>query len=434
MKHVDKFGLVIIVWLCLTGWLPISAKAGNSVEITSLKQLQVFLSSSTLKSDAVKDLNITANGILVDQTVSVESGTFRMHGGSLIRAEGFTETMLDIQEGANLTVENTIDGANIEAANKPLINIQKGGTFILSESGSLARASWISTDERTTIATPIPNPKEEFVILQSFVVSNNGTFIMDGGTISENTGGLTLLNNYSSGIFTLKKGSIKNNSCSTAINNVGTFNLYPNSFEISATGSIRLNTPMNILSSLNKPLSISVELKEGNIVAKGSGNYSLSQSDLSQLSISEIDKTDLILKLNNNQILLATSSDPGTSEITTPEELQKAIDKATGTADSPTIITIPKEGIRLTSPLIIEGKYIKLTGGTIWNNMTEATRMFELKSGKLILENITFDGYYSATSAPQFCTFVFLLDGEFIMKEGVILQNAKCHFGMDSMP
>lgn len=65
----------------------------------------------------VTDLPITANGILVDKNVSVNAGSYRMHGGPLIRAEGYTGILLTVKAGGNIAIENTIDGANIDAQN-----------------------------------------------------------------------------------------------------------------------------------------------------------------------------------------------------------------------------------------------------------------------------------------------------------------------------
>ena len=48
--------------------LPMMAQVTKTIEIKSMEQLQEVLSSPRLRSDAVTDLPITANGILVDKT------------------------------------------------------------------------------------------------------------------------------------------------------------------------------------------------------------------------------------------------------------------------------------------------------------------------------------------------------------------------------
>lgn len=427
MKHVDTFRLAILVWLSFAGGLSsrltaaIPAQTGNPVEVISLKQLQTVLSSPSLRSDEVKDLNITADGILVDQTVSAAAGTFRMHGGPLIRAEGFTETLLDIQAGADVTIENTIDGA--ERGNiAPPIRVEENATLRLTGEGRIQNAR-------------PQNGADNMGVLV------NGTFILDGGTLNGNIGPSDLVS--INGTFTFKSGRISDNETRWTINFYrGTFNLYGNAVLSGNNTEHEIfmgdNNPIQVYSALSGKLPVQLfntdpsqsEIKAGTVLAKGAGNYLLSASDAAVFSVPTLASKGLSPQLagNANQIVLAGSSDPGGSEITTAEELQKAIDESTGTADSPTVITIPNEGLQLTSKIIINGKYIKLTGGTIWNAVMETTRMFEIKSGKLILENIILDGYGYPAMPPQYCTFVFMEGGEFILSKGAVLQNAKCHW------
>lgn len=429
MKHVDTFRLAILVWLSLAGILSSQvtaaapAQTDKSVEVTSLKQLQTILSSSSFRSDEVKDLNITANGILVDQTVFTGTGTFRMHGGPLIRAEGFTETLLNIQPGSDVTIENTIDGAERGNINPPIL-VEENGTLRLIGEGRIQNA----------------RPQNGADNMGVFV---NGTFILDGGTLSGNIGESDLI--FIGGTFTFKNGRISDNETrSTIYFYKGAFNLYGNAIISGNKTEHEIfmgdSNPIQVYSALSGKLPVQLfntdpfqsEIKEGAVLAQGAGNYLLSASDAAVFSIPTLESKGLFPKLASsaNQIVLASSSTPGGSEITTPEELQKAIDEATGTADNPTVITIPKEGLRLTSKIIINGKYIRLTGGTIWNAVATATRMFEIKSGKLILENIILDGYGYPTQAPQYCTFVFIEGGEFILSKGAVLQNAKCHWDL----
>lgn len=267
------------------------------------------------------------------------------------------------------------------------------------------------------------------------------TSILDGGTLSGNIGESDVVS--INGTFTFKSGRISDNETRWTINFYkGTFNLYGNAVLSGNKTKHELfmgdDNPIQVYSALSGKLSVQLfttdplasQIKERAVLAKGAGNYALSVSDASVFSVPEQEAEGLFPTLDRsaNQIVLTQSSDPGSSEITTAEELQKAIDGATGSVDHPTVITIPEEGLQLTSPITINGKYIKLTGGTIWNAVAKTTRMFEIKSGKLILENIILDGYGYAAAPPQYCTFVYVAGGEFILSKGAILQNAHGHW------
>ena len=132
-RYTRRFA--VMMWLSLIGLLPMMAQVTKPIEIKSMEQLQEVLSSPRLRSDAVTDLPITANGILVDKNVSVNAGSYRMHGGPLIRAEGYTGILLTVKAGGNIAIENTIDGANIDAQNMPLIQIEKEGILSLEKDG-----------------------------------------------------------------------------------------------------------------------------------------------------------------------------------------------------------------------------------------------------------------------------------------------------------
>ena len=72
-RYTRRFA--VMMWLSLIGLLPMMAQVTKPIEIKSMEQLQEVLSSPRLRSDAVTDLPITANGILVDKNVSVNAGS-----------------------------------------------------------------------------------------------------------------------------------------------------------------------------------------------------------------------------------------------------------------------------------------------------------------------------------------------------------------------
>ena len=79
--------------------------------------------------------------------------------------------------------------------------------------------------------------------------------------------------------------------------------------------------------------------------------------------------------------------------ITTVDALNNAIKDATGTADTPTLITIDLEGITVSSGITIDAKHVKLTGGTLTRGSGFTGDMIVVKNGgSLTLEEITLDG------------------------------------------
>lgn len=406
-RYTQKLASMIL--LSLISWLPVMAQ--NSIEIKTMEQLQEVLSSPQLRSDDVLDRPITAEGIIVDEIVPVSISSYRMHGGPLIRAEGYTGVILSVKDGGNITIENTIDGADLNIQNKPLIEIQKGGTLTLAEGGSFQR-----------------NRGTEHALC----VMNFGTFNLDGGSITHNVGEDNHVI-FNSGTAHLLKGEIAGNETRGSIYSGGTTVLNASAISLSGTDAtlwVDENFPINLTSSLTSEIIIETIMDEGDVVAIGGGvgNYTLTASDLAKISIKNLKHPDLKLSLINNQIILSKSSS-GTGEITTEKELQDAIDNASGTSGAPTTITIAEKGITLSAPVTIDGKYLKITGGTIKADFskTQWLTMFEIKSGVVKFENIKLDGAKSAAT-NNWCTFIRQSGGSCYLENGTILTNALGHY------
>ena len=113
------------------------------------------------------------------------------------------------------------------------------------------------------------------------------------------------------------------------------------------------------------------------------------------------------------------------SVITTLDALKTAINVAEGTKESPTEINIDSAGITVTDTITINGKHVKLTGGTLTRGTGFTKNMIEVTNGgSLTLANITLDGksissngtLVRATGSANQITAI-------ILQEGAVLQN-----------
>lgn len=405
MKKMVHFKLAGLILLSLIGLLPVMAHAVNPIEIKSMEQLQSILSSPQLRSSEVTDLKIVEDGIFVDKLVQVGIGSFRLYGGPLIRDDGYKGVILFVKEGGRIVIENTIDGGNINTENRELIEIQNGGTLSLEKGGVLQKNKGIE---------------------HALCISNFGTFNLNGGTITNNTGSSNhvILN---MGTANLNTGEIINNESLGSIYSASTGHTFLNSSGVTltmadATLFVEDGSPINLTSSLRYKITVETIMNKGGVVAVGSGNYRLTESDLTKIFLKNTQHQGLNLKLENNQIVLSEPSS-GTGEITTQKELQDAIDKAAGTVNNPTTIQIKGE-IKLTKAIEVRNKYVLLTGGTISNAITTDPRtMFYIYSGQLIFQNITIDGGCRPTGYHMAC-LVNLQGGTLIMNDGAMLTGA----------
>ena len=324
-----------------------------------------------------------------------------MKGGPLVRAEGYQGSMLQIKDGGSIEITNTLDGASIWA-NNAMVWIEEGGSMTL----------------RGTLQNAI-NGEHAVAIL------NSGTFYLNGGIITNNKDELGhVIGNL--GETYLIEGKIINNECMGSVYTEGTTILSPRGVELSGSDlNMFVGKPIGITDKLSYMLTLENIMEEGDALLYGTGTtspYQLTKTDLQHVIIKNNNYPNLVGALQDNRIVLAKPT--GSGVITTPEELQEAIDGATGTADNPTVITIAESGISLTKSIEIRGQYVKLVGGAIY--VSQAVRvgyMFQIFSGHLILENITIDGGCTSTSG-SFQGLIFVSDGYFTLNTGAILKGA----------
>lgn len=151
----------------------------------------------------------------------------------------------------------------------------------------------------------------------------------------------------------------------------------------------------------------------------------LSDEDYQRFTEEHNDLLAALMELNQ----AITNTHPFTinnsSGITTLDALQTAINAADGTKESPTEINIDSAGITVTDTITINGKHVKLTGGTLTRGTGFTENMIEVTNGgSLTLANITLDGksissngtLVRATGSANQITAI-------ILQEGAVLQN-----------
>lgn len=399
MKNTYFWKLSLLVWISLLFGIPGFAQRQTVDEIRSAEQLQAALSSSHLRSDEVKELNITPEGILVDRLVAVNAGKFLMKGGPLVRAEGYQGSLLQIKEGGSIEITNTLDGASIWA-NNAMVWIEKGGSMTLR--GTLQNA--INGEHAVAIV-------------------NSGTFYLNGGIITNNKDEFGhIIGNL--GEAYLIEGKIINNECMGSVYAEGTTILSPRGVELSGSDlNMFVGKPIGITDKLSYTLTLENIMEEGETLLYGTGTtapYQLTKTDLQNVIIKNTINPNLVGALQNNQIILAKPA--GSGVISTPAGLQEAIDGATGTADNPTVITIAESGITLTEAIVVNTQHVVLTGGSItFGEKPHGGSMFRILEGTLTLENITIDG--GCRTAEQYCCGFAIDKGTLYMNSGVILTG-----------
>lgn len=382
------------------------------VRISTQEELLDVLSSPLRAGEEIMDIFIEKD-LLVDTVVVVRNTTpIRIHGNAFIRDKGFSESIFVLEYGTNLTLESDIDGAN-GVSDEPEIVVREGATFCLSGSN-------------------ITNVTHSKALMG--IIENAGTMRMEGGTFGEytcfqvisdvlkycclNTGTLTLVGGNINGKISNRGKIIINQSASQPIN-----------VEEILCG----DTPLEIVSSLytrlplfkGNPLVANSGFKNGETVAQGGSSYQLKESDRECIVFSG---TNIVTELSGNQIRVKSG---GSGPIAGEFDLQALVDQATGTAQAPTLITVPEEGISLSKTVTVKDKHVKITGGQITADFseTEWLKMFVVESGSLTLEDITLDGnrQENPVQAEKTCTFILQKGGVCHLEDGVRMRNAWGH-------
>lgn len=373
--------------------------------ITTAEELQEAIDQATTNVET--RLIIAEDGISIDKTIIVKTGgKFYMSGGPLNRASNFLGYILDVREGADITIDNTISGKNIENSN-PLLYIQNGGKVTLR--GVLGYNRGIE---------------------HALAVFNAGLFTLNGGIIQGNSG----KNNhviYNIGQLYLTEGKLIDNICDGSVYIEGSTTKSVNTYlasrgvtlgEIERQMFVSEGSPIRFTSALEYPLTLHTNMNNNRVIAVGENNYQLTQNDIENIHIVNGQILGQTVKLENNQAVLASGEDDGT--IKTPEELQEAIDKANGTEDNPTIIEL--EEITIVKPITIEDKYIRFVGGSLtWGGSTPGSSMILINGGGLTIDKTTINGGNTGTGGYRMVSLINIQGGATVtMNDGAILKGA----------
>lgn len=410
MKSTANMVRLLLVWLFLFGsqffcW----GVTGSPKSVSSLDELVELLQKKTLttKSDEVKDLYIESD-IEVDKTIPVLNTTpFRIYGRSLIRQSGYAGSIFVLEEGTDLTLESNIDGNSV-VSDEPEIVVNEGATLRINGS-------------------EIKNVLHSKYLMG--VIANAGTMQMLKGTIEVPKSTQAMLDVYfysllNTGTLELHAGAIKN-----WIRDSGQTIVYGGQ-SLDIAGILFGKNPIQIASGLTKeikitkgsPMAPNSGFKANDVVAEGTLSYTVTEDDAKMLILN----SSLEKQIVGNSVVLTGSSG---GEITVIFNLQQEIDNASGTSYAPTTITIPEKGITLSAPVTIDGKNVKITGGTIKADFSETQwlTMFEIKSGNVKFENIKLDGAKSAAT-DNWCTFIRQSGGSCYLENGAVLTNARGHY------
>ena len=431
MEHKHDAKRAILMWLILLSWFSgTGLYAQRTIKISTWDELRAALARTSAQTKAndsaawVGDLVLDPEGILVDRLIEVKVKA-SISGGPLIRAEGYSDAIFDVQAGGDLTLHTTIDGQNVSSSSTVII--RQGGRFEMSTGARIINV---------VKARPM-----------DAVVENYGTFEMtaDDARIAkaqQNPSGVQLdvipqyIYNATGANCILFRGAIED-----GVQNYGSLSLY-GSFQLSKLWMyaeryavvVGSDAPqgeaaaITIESALERDLEISATsmamnrgLAHGVTVAKGGANYILTESDMAHLKIGSWGK-----RLVNNEIIVVDSSQEDSGEIEDAADIQAAIDQSPDGSSSSTVVTIPEAGVELTETIVIpKGKRITLTGGMLKRAAgISKLCMIQINGGNLTLRDIRLDGNRASYEYPQGASIVRIYEGGYLgMEDGAILQN-----------
>lgn len=359
---------------------------------------------------------------LVDRVIPFNNSAIkRICGkGILRRAEGYSGTMMEVGADVDQSFEATIDGANVKST-EPTILVKEGGTLryngvmknlllgsveiSLDPSGRPAILNQGNTILESGSIDGAVDGASGSDLYENSMVNNSGTLTLTGGEI---TGGITN-----------SKQLIIDEKVTVPLS-VEYIRCERSAKDASITIASKLHNKYRLIRLLavhsTAPGSVPKYFSVGEVIAQGTENYQVTEQDAENLLLA----TDLRKVIEGNQIVLREQEDAEFN-------LQALINAATGTADNPTVITIPEEGIRLSETVTIEDKHVKLTGGTITADYSKEKflRLLLLKSGSLTLEEITIDGdKETAAKKDSWGVLIQQNGGVCNLKKGAVLQNA----------
>lgn len=153
----------------------------------------------------------------------------------------------------------------------------------------------------------------------------------------------------------------------------------------------------------------------------------LSDEDYQRFTEEHNDLLAALMELNQAITNTPPSTIDNSSGIATLDALQTAINVAEGTKESPTEINIDSAGITVTDTITINGKHVKLTGGTLTRGTGFKEDMIRVgNNGSLTLANITLNGENiksNGSLVQAFCDWSTDCEAVITLEEGAILEN-----------
>lgn len=153
----------------------------------------------------------------------------------------------------------------------------------------------------------------------------------------------------------------------------------------------------------------------------------LSDEDYQRFTEEHNDLLAALMELNQAITNTHPSTIDNSSGITTLDALQTAINAADGTKESPTEIDIDLAGITVTDTITINGKHVKLTGGTLTRGTGFTENMIRVgNNGSLTLANITLDGgdiKSNGSLVQAFCDWSTDCEAVVSLEKESILEN-----------
>lgn len=384
--------------LCAT----IRAQQSEQRVIRTMEELTEALAAPSLRSDEPVTYTIVDAGIAVKQEIPVGAGKYILNGGPLYRSADYNGYMLNVNGGGEITIQNTIKGGLDAQTDTPNVLISNG-RLILGEQGVIRSGHHL------------------------IWVIELGEFVLNGGN---------LIDAYHTGIYTRGNANVQLLSghfcgnmevCLLDAADETTVLYDPNNVVATCTPPyMQLGAPLRLMSSLTANLNVKTSLVEGDVLVQSTADnaYQLTASDVEHISL---DNDEFVPKLQGNQIVLAKKI-VVPDIITTEEELQAAIDAATGTIDHPTAIKIAEAGIHLAKEITVgSNKHVLLTGGTIKGGFENTGHMFTIENGgSVTLREITIDG--GCIGQEKVCWGFSVRGGTLTLEEGATLKG----FGLTS--
>jgi len=370
--------ILCVLSLVLT-LLPVTAMAAN---ISGGINTNVTWSDGDVISDAVTltggtastPMVVTVNGtVTVKSEISVVGNVRITGGGTLVRDNSYSGTMLYVNSGGSLTLDNvTVSGGNVQTSGKGIrvaesshLTINEGAVLtshyctssngsVMNVTGSVVMSGGIIENNTVSsygnIYLDNTSSVPAMFTLNGGTICNNtltddeigyggGAFYVrdailtvDGGTIADHTnitnrGGAIYCTSY--GKVYLNGGAITNNTSKYEGDAIYFSARQGNGAELYIggnpyiTNSIYLGTSTSygvkypyITSTIKNPLALEITAyEEDRVIAVGNG-YTLTEADMAKITLSVADdSTPYYAKLDSvNNCLLMTNTDPGYSQ------------------------------------------------------------------------------------------------------------------------